>query len=397
MDQAARGAAALSASKYDEAIKHYTDAITANPNAVPYYIGRSTAYQRSSKYPEALADAENAVIFARKRQRRELVKDAQLRRGIALFFLEQYANAEYVFDLVKKLDEKEKTLGIWNMKVAAKLKDIPEGDERRTVTAKEYPEEVAQVQDNTKEATATLPVHTAPRHVDSIQPTPADKIKHDWYQNNENVTFTLMAKGVPKDKATVEITKDSLSISFPIAGTESQNYDYTLFPFYAEVDPTQSSHRILSTKIEVTLKKSTPGVKWHSLEGDRKVLDSPPFEKRMPNFGYDSGTKELPVLASKTTKTETAPSYPTSSKKGVKDWDKLAKDDLGDDDDLEGDETSRFFKQLYKGAGEEQQRAMMKSYQESGGTVLSTDWSSVGSKFVAPEPPEGMEAKKYSG
>jgi suppressor of G2 allele of SKP1 len=37
----------------------------------------------------------------------------------------------------------------------------------------------------------------------------------------------------------------------------------------------------------------------------------------------------------------------------------------------------------------------MKSYQESGGTVLSTDWSSVGNKYVAPEPPEGMEAKEY--
>jgi suppressor of G2 allele of SKP1 len=38
---------------------------------------------------------------------------------------------------------------------------------------------------------------------------------------------------------------------------------------------------------------------------------------------------------------------------------------------------------------------MMKSYQESGGTVLSTDWSNVGSKTIVPEPPEGMEAKKY--
>jgi suppressor of G2 allele of SKP1 len=29
--------------------------------------------------------------------------------------------------------------------------------------------------------------------------------------------------------------------------------------------------------------------------------------------------------------------------------------------------------------------------------VLSTDWSNVGNKTVVPEPPEGMEAKKYSG
>jgi suppressor of G2 allele of SKP1 len=37
----------------------------------------------------------------------------------------------------------------------------------------------------------------------------------------------------------------------------------------------------------------------------------------------------------------------------------------------------------------------MKSYQESGGTSLSTVWSDVKSKTFVPEPPEGMEAKKY--
>ncbi|KAF2685091.1 SGS-domain-containing protein [Lentithecium fluviatile CBS 122367] len=387
MDQAARGAAALSASKYDEAIKHYTDAIAANATAVDYYIKRSTAYQRSSKYTEALADAEIAVVLAHKRARRELIKDAQLRRGIALYFVEQYANADHILGIVKKLDEKEKTLQIWNLKISQKLKAIPEDDERRNVTVKDVPDVELPTSSSTPKPAKSeeKAKETAPAAPKPVVPTPASKIKHDWYQNNENVTFTLLAKGVPKDKATVEITKDSLSISFPIQ--DSSDFDYTLDPFYAEVDPAQSSYRVLSTKIEVTLRKATPGVKWHSLEGDRKIETSTDAPAAIPSH----------ILTDKTNETETAPAYPTSSKKGVKNWDKVAKEDLGDDDDFEGDETTRFFKQLYKGAGEEQQRAMMKSYQESGGTVLSTDWSSVGSKFVAPEPPEGMEAKKYSG
>jgi suppressor of G2 allele of SKP1 len=65
------------------------------------------------------------------------------------------------------------------------------------------------------------------------------------------------------------------------------------------------------------------------------------------------------------------------------------------ENDVDGDETTAFFKKLYKGATSEQQKAMMKSYQESGGTVLSTDWSNVGGREVVPEPPSGMEAKKY--
>ncbi len=131
MDAARKGEAALSASSYDEAIQHFTDAIKSNPVAVKYYINRSTAYQRTKRYIEALADAEIAVVLAHKRATRELIKDAQFRRAQQLFFLERYADAEYVLDIVRKLDEKEKTLPIWSSKVSKKLQEIPEGDERR--------------------------------------------------------------------------------------------------------------------------------------------------------------------------------------------------------------------------------------------------------------------------
>jgi suppressor of G2 allele of SKP1 len=42
------------------------------------------------------------------------------------------------------------------------------------------------------------------------------------------------------------------------------------------------------------------------------------------------------------------------------------------------------------------QRAMMKSYQESNGTVLSTNWKEVGTGEVEMKPPEGMEYRTYS-
>jgi suppressor of G2 allele of SKP1 len=401
MDHAARGEAALSASKYDEAVKHYTDAISANPNAVNYYIKRSTAYQRSSKYPEALTDAEVAVVLAHKRAKRELIKDSQLRRAIALFHQERYGDAEFVLGIVKRLDDKEKTLAIWEMKIGGKLKALDEGDERRNTTVKEVPDVEVPSASNSKATAKSEDTKAAePAAPKPVVPTPANKIKHDWYQNNDNVYFNLLAKGVPKDKATVEIEKDSLSISFPIQDSSS-DFSYSLDPFYAPVDPSNSTFRITGTKVEVTLKKEKPGVKWHALEGDRDT-----------SAAADDNKPSIPshVLTSKTN--EQPPAYPTSSRNGAKDWDKVANDltakkpkskgkdgdDDGDDDydpDNEGDETSRFFKQLYKGADPDQQKAMMKSYQESGGTVLSTDWSNVGKRTVVPEPPEGMEARKY--
>ena len=39
---------------------------------------------------------------------------------------------------------------------------------------------------------------------------------------------------------------------------------------------------------------------------------------------------------------------------------------------------------------------MNKSFQESGGTVLSTNWKDVGSKKVEGEAPKGLEMKKWS-
>lgn len=38
---------------------------------------------------------------------------------------------------------------------------------------------------------------------------------------------------------------------------------------------------------------------------------------------------------------------------------------------------------------------LMKFQQESGGTVLSTNWDEVGKDKVATKPPDGMEFKKW--
>lgn len=39
---------------------------------------------------------------------------------------------------------------------------------------------------------------------------------------------------------------------------------------------------------------------------------------------------------------------------------------------------------------------MMKSFVESNGTVLSTNWKEVGAKKIECTPPEGMEVHKWS-
>lgn len=86
------------------------------------------------------------------------------------------------------------------------------------------------------------------------------------------------------------------------------------------------------------------------------------------------------------------PAYPTSSKKGPKNWDSMELDVDEDNDDNVDD----FFKRLYKDADPDTRRAMMKSYTESNGTSLSTSWSEASHMTYKTEAPEGAEAKEWT-
>lgn len=140
----------------------------------------------------------------------------------------------------------------------------------------------------------------------------------------------------------------------------------------------------MGTKIELILQKQTKGQKWRALESS--VTDTTTLTDRP---------------AAPSASTPSGPAYPTSSRHGAKDWDKVAssltsskskgkkksEEGAGDDSDAEsvnsdfgGDAVDGFFKKLYAGADPDTKRAMMKSYIESEGTSLSTNWSEVGSK-----------------
>jgi suppressor of G2 allele of SKP1 len=160
----------------------------------------------------------------------------------------------------------------------------------------------------------------------------------------------------------------------------------------------------MSSKIEIILHKAVGGLKWPALEGTAvpitdNLKDGPSSQPPQVLQASDHSAQGKP------------PEYPTSSRKGAKNWDAVAKDALKketkddkdgesatvDDDDIddEGDPLQGFFKKLYKDASPDTRRAMMKSYVESNGTALSTDWEDVGKKTVPINPPDGIEVKKW--
>ena len=411
-EAAARGHKALATSDYELAITEYTAALKVSPTSPDYLIQRASAYQRSKKHPEALADANNAVINAQKRAKREKIVEAQFRRGCALYGLERYGDAAFAFGVVKRMDEKHKQVDMFAGKTQRSMDSLPENDTKRQRSIEETPTEdelngvvsgeaskgpAGGSSATNGNATTTQETSTAPT---APQQTPREKIRHEWYQSTDKVYFTLLAKGVSKDKAQVDIQERSLSISFPL--DTGSSYDFSLEPLFGAVIPDKCIPRILPSKIEVILMKATPGVKWATLESSEPV--------QTVDTGADGTTEEEKVKSAAFTESKpTGPAYPTSSKSGPKDWDKITKDlrkadnpdakdsgmDDDDDDDKGGDEANFFFKKLFKGSSPDVQRAMMKSYTESNGTALSTNWDEVSKGKVETHPPDGMEARTW--
>ncbi|RMZ87262.1 hypothetical protein DV736_g5512, partial [Chaetothyriales sp. CBS 134916] len=469
MDLAKSGADALSASDPATAATQYTKALLVHPASPDYLTQRATAFARLKppRYDLALRDAELAVLCGRKRSSRKHIQAAQLRRVVGLYHNGRHAEAKYVLGTMQRWlpneedgEEKlkaamsgaDKTISmeakIWLNKVNKRLAEHPQPE---FTSGDEYPEgtdkDIADAtllklyksqlkadgtfnfdwQPGQESTTASTPQHassgpstgtTTTTTTTTTAPSApvTTKVRHEWYQNAQSVIITLYAKGVPKDKAQVDIQDDSLSISFPQPSDPTASFSFTLDPLHALIDTSNSTAKIMSTKVEITLKKAAPGVKWPALEGTE------PLQKHSTSSASDRVAKAAIMSSFQSgqppaTPTASAPVYPTSSKSGPKNWDKLAKDltkkkaetkkkknggnddddaissdgaenddndDDDDDDEYGGDAVDGFFKKLYKGADPDTRRAMMKSYQESNGTALSTNWAEVGSKHYDP-------------
>ncbi len=117
-------------------------------------------------------------------------------------------------------------------------------------------------------------------------------------------------------------------------------------------------------QIEVRMRKADSG-RWQTLEQKTAAVDDDPIAKER---------KKTAV------------------------WDKLAVEVRKEEEEgeLDGDAAvNRLFSKIYKDADDDVKKAMIKSYSESGGTCLSTNWEDIKKKKTEIKPPDCMEYKKY--
>lgn len=203
-------------------------------------------------------------------------------------------------------------------------------------------------------------------------PPPTPTIRHDWYQTQSDVVVDILAKGVKKEGAAVEFSERKLSVAITLPDGSNHQLELNLAH---PIEPSKCRFKVLSTKVEVKLRKTVSN-QWAALEGT-----GDPLHLQQPQSGTEDRVHR----------------YPTSAHQ-PRDWDRLAAEVKSEEKEEkpEGDAAlNTLFQQIYKDGSDEVKKAMNKSFVESGGTVLSTNWKEVGEKKVDIKPPDGMEWKRY--
>ncbi|KAJ4323622.1 Cochaperone protein [Fusarium piperis] len=346
---------------------------------------------------KALTDADGFYTMTSEDAQREVREEAQKDTPRSI---NKGMNALDGLDLGPKTKE-TRTASSLRFMILAAMERLDKNDPARKLTTKARPEQkdlaaLEPAEEDVEEEEEEEEEKPAPVAKSTFRP--AIQLRLQDFQSDAVMSVSIFSKGADSEKLKVEFKPFSVhlnAIRYPTG--ETRPFDLHL---WGEIDPASSIHTVTPHKIELSLRKKTLG-KWKHLKGTAKTPDesaadaeSSKASEKAPEQPKAEEKQEpaQPTEPKKAEASNSAPQYPTSSRTGPKDWDKV-----GDDDEAEDtSDVNHFFKKLYQGATPEQQRAMMKSFTESNGTSLSTDWDDVKDRTVETVPPEGVEAKKWS-
>lgn len=332
---------------YAAALKSFSAALDQDDANVECYVNRAATHYKLEQFTDALADTRTALEIKPSSHK------AHFRQGTVLFALKQHEDARVSFFQAKKHGGPEASAIIWMAKCNQAL-GLPQGA-------------VPEVQPAAVVPQSTQPVTEPVSGSDSG----ALRIKHDHYQTDAYVNVSVMIKGLADADVECGFGERSLSVTAKL----HTGADYSLeLDLWNSIVPAESSFVVRKTKIDIKLKKASP-VRWAALEGD--------------------GTTEAAVVMESA---EAIAAKRATTVKSGKDWDALVVDIKKEEEEEkpEGEAAlNSLFKKIYGDGDDATKRAMMKSYQESGGTVLSTNWGEIGKEKTEMKPPDGMEYKKY--
>jgi suppressor of G2 allele of SKP1 len=335
---------------FDAAASAFDAAIEARPNVARQYASRSANHMQLQRYAEALRDADRCIELSSGGgggRSNATAKKGHFRRGIALFYLTRYADANAAFEQAQALGWTR--MGLWQRKCAAELRLLTAEKKQTTATAAVATASAAQDPTTGAVAAAAVPVVSL-----------SSKVRMQWIQGELDVEVALLkAKKLTRDAVECTITDDAVHIVCTMP--DASVYEHT-WRLWASVDPAESSVRVTPFKVLVTLAKREKQ-QWDALEA----------------ASGDAAEAKDAVDRRANTHDGSIQAYPYSGPNKT-DWDAVDRtvQEEEDAEQPEGEEAlNKLFKQIFKDANPDTRRAMMKSYQTSGGTVLSTNWNEV--------------------
>jgi len=195
-------------------------------------------------------------------------------------------------------------------------------------------------------------------------------LRHEFYETDEKPIVSVFDRGADPKVVSVQFEPRKLSY---------QNGDkvLSLQPLKGQIDPTKSDYTVGNVKVEIRLGKMVLG-RWGGLVGEAP--------DPLAGSAAPSSSSEIPISHKRKNWEGITTDMLTTDKERTTD----------EDPNVGGDSTvNTFFQKIFADADPDTRRAMMKSFQESGGTALSTNWEEVQKEKVHVKPPAGSEWKQW--
>lgn len=356
--------AAFDNQDYNESLSLYTQLISSDPTNSSYYLHRSNTHLKLQNYSSAISDVNRSLELG------STSHYAYLRKGIGLFYLDLYEEAIKELKLAEKLGNK--TTQLWIRKCEAELERTKPTS---TTTVQPIATSMSAVVDA---ATATASSTSPPLPLKTL----AERVPPSQHVLTRSlVTLTEYTKNVKRESIEFKLGEDCQSYSVKVKMGDESVYVHEL-KLYAPVQADTVQLNLNPYKLEVVMKKK--------------------IEEDWPGLELSSASR-VPagvVKRENVIREDAKVSYPTSAAKKV-DWSGVEKEvkKAEEEEKPEGEAAlHKLFQTIYKDANEDTRRAMIKSFQTSGGTVLSTNWKEVGTTDYTKDrqAPKGQEFRDWN-